>query len=458
MDTPIADFVKKYIDSDTSRLHMPGHKGKGPLGIESMDITEIKGADALYEASGIIEKSEANATALFGTQKTLYSTEGSSQCIRAMLFLAIQAKQAENGGRPLILAARNVHKAFLYAGALLDFRVEWLYSDSSDSICSCIISPDALEKKLSSMDETPSAVYITSPDYLGGMSDIKALAIICHRYNTYLLVDNAHGAYTKFLSPSMHPMDMGADICCDSAHKTLPVLTGGAYLHIGKNAPKEFAKNAKQALALFGSTSPSYLILQSLDMCNKYLAGCSVAENKVDTYAEKLNNLCRELASFKSELKGRGWKVMDSDPLKLVIRCDGNKVAEALRAARVECEYADEDYVVFMLTPENDKRDFDRISRVLSRDFYNSIDGVEDRMEKTSIPISENTRVMSLRQAFWSSHETVDIEEAAGRICASPLVSCPPAIPIVISGEIISQDTIELFKKYHIQQVEVVAE
>lgn len=112
--TPIVDFVRRYAQSGTSRLHMPGHKGQSLLGFEPWDITEIKGADELYGADGIIAQSEANATRLFGTVHTYYSTEGSSQCIRAMLCLALQAAPAA-GQRPVLLAARNAHKALLYA-------------------------------------------------------------------------------------------------------------------------------------------------------------------------------------------------------------------------------------------------------------------------------------------------------------------------------------------------------
>ena len=118
MDTPICDFVDRYIESGAFRAHMPGHKGKAFLGMEPLDITEFAGADSLYEATGIIRQSEENASRLFGC-KTLYSTEGSSQCIRAMLHLAaLYAK--EQGKQPLIAAARNVHKTFLSAAALLD--------------------------------------------------------------------------------------------------------------------------------------------------------------------------------------------------------------------------------------------------------------------------------------------------------------------------------------------------
>ena len=225
MNTPICDFVRRYAESKTLRLHMPGHKGKGPLGIEQLDITEISGADSLYEASGIIAESEANASALFGCP-TFYSTEGSSQCIRAMLHLATCGRNRR------IAAARNVHKTFLSAAALLDLQVDWLYPDSEGSYLACPITAETLENYFATCEEIPAAVYVTSPDYLGNLLYIDALAAVCHRYGSLLLVDNAHGAYLKFLPDSRHPMDLGADLCCDSAHKTLPVLTGGAYLHI----------------------------------------------------------------------------------------------------------------------------------------------------------------------------------------------------------------------------------
>ena len=239
MDTPICDFVRDYAERNTLRLHMPGHKGKALLGMEALDLTEISGADSLYEADGIIRESEKNAGTLFGAH-TFYSTEGSSQCIRAMLYLAVlHAKQM--GRRPLIAAGRNAHKTFLSAAALLDFDIQWLWPGEGESYLSCKIGAAELDAALTVMPEKPAAVYLTSPDYLGNMVDIKNVAEVCHRHGSLLLVDNAHGAYLKFLPESRHPMDLGADLCCDSAHKTLPVLTGGAYLHIAHSAPAQLA-------------------------------------------------------------------------------------------------------------------------------------------------------------------------------------------------------------------------
>ena len=296
MTTPIVDFVRRYAQSGTARLHMPGHKGQSLLGCEPWDITEIRGADELYEAEGIIAQSEANATRLFGTAHTYYSTEGSSQCIRAMLCLALQGAP-RTGKRPVLLAARNAHKALLYAAALLDFDIRWLWPAPEDTgaLCSCPVTVQALSaalEELAGQGRTPFGVYLTSPDYLGGMQDIAALSAVCDAHGVPLLVDNAHGAYLRFLpGGSRHPIDLGAAACCDSGHKTLPVLTGGAYLHLGPKAPVQEESTVRSALALFGSTSPSYLILQSLDTCNRLLS---------TDYPARLQECCDRLAALRA--------------------------------------------------------------------------------------------------------------------------------------------------------------
>ena len=142
--------------------------------------------------------------------------------------------------------------------------------------------------------EYPFGVYVTSPDYLGGMQDIRALSAVCDTFGMPLLVDNAHGAYLRFLpGEPLHPIALGAAMCCDSAHKTLPVVTGGAYLHLGENAPVQEEAAVRGALALFGSTSPSYLILQSLDACNRQLT---------ESYPAGLQRCCARLAALRGEL------------------------------------------------------------------------------------------------------------------------------------------------------------
>ena len=160
MNTPICDFVQRYVNAQAVRLHMPGHKGRRFVGPEALDITEIPGADALYCADGIIEESQKNAASLFGSGKTLYSCEGSSLAVRAMLYLALLAR-GDGGSRPVVLAGRNAHRVFVSAAALLDFDIEWLFSETPGGLLSCAVSAAGLEEKLRAMPEKPAAVYLT---------------------------------------------------------------------------------------------------------------------------------------------------------------------------------------------------------------------------------------------------------------------------------------------------------
>lgn len=439
MNTPVADFVQRYAKAGTARLHMPGHKGRCFLGCEPWDITEIHGADALYEAEGILAESEQNAAALFGSQRTCYSTEGSSQCIRAMLYLAVAAS-----GSHTVVAARNVHRAFVSAAALLDLEIRWLWPEESRSLCGCPISPAQLEETLHSLPEPPAAVYLTSPDYLGGMAQIPALAQVCHQHGTLLLVDNAHGAYLRFLQPSLHPLDLGADLCCDSAHKTLPVLTGGAYLHLSPTAPAQLAPLAKSALGLFGSTSPSYLTLASLDLCNRYLA---------EGYPQHLAEAVKRLAKLRERLTAAGWRVEPSDPLRVTVAAPrgvtGQELAGQLRRQGVECEYADRDFLVLMATPENTPEELAQAAAALGQ--------CPGEANPPQLPLARGERACSIRQAAFAPRETVDAAHSLGRVCGLPTVGCPPAIPIAVSGERITPEALALFAYYGIEQVEVLA-
>lgn len=439
MNTPVADFVQRYAKAGTARLHMPGHKGRCFLGCEPWDITEIHGADALYEAEGILAESEQNAAALFGSQRTCYSTEGSSQCIRAMLYLAVAAS-----GSHTVVAARNVHRAFVSAAALLDLEIRWLWPEESRSLCGCPISPAQLEETLHSLPEPPAAVYLTSPDYLGGMAEIPALAQVCHQHGTLLLVDNAHGAYLRFLQPSLHPLDLGADLCCDSAHKTLPVLTGGAYLHLSPTAPAQLAPLAKSALGLFGSTSPSYLTLASLDLCNRYLA---------EGYPQRLAEAVERLAELRERLTAAGWRVEPSDPLRVTVAAPrgvtGKELAGQLRRQGVECEYADRDFLVLMATPENTPEELAQAAAALGQ--------CPGEANPPQLPLARGERACSIRQAAFAPRETVDAAHSLGRVCGLPTVGCPPAIPIAVSGERITPEALALFAYYGIEQVEVLA-
>ncbi len=415
---------------------MPGHKGKKHSG----DITEIFGADVLYSPKGIIAESQKNAADLFGSYRTFYSAEGSTLAIKAMLALVTEGKEQRR-----ILAGRNAHKAFIYGCALLDIIPEWIFPDTFYDICTCEITPKNVEDALRKCDELPCAVYITSPDYLGVQTDILGISKVCKAYGVPLLVDNAHGAYTAFLEESEHPLHMGADMCCDSAHKTLPVLTGGAYLHISEKG-KKYADGAEGALSLFASTSPSYLILSSLDECNAYLES---------DYRKELKETVKLIEKAKKQLCKAGYRIIGTEKTKITLCTEdygytGFEIEEILREKGIYCEYADQKHVVFMVTPQNEKEDIEFLVSALA------LIPKRKTIKGEDLPVTIPKVVMTPRKAMLGKKEIVKTKDALHRICASPTVSCPPAIPIVISGEEIDEKAIELFEYYGVTEIEVV--
>lgn len=453
MKTPICDFVRAYAAGNTARLHMPGHKGVTHIGCEALDITEVRGADSLWEADGIIRESEANASALFGAP-TFYSTEGSSLCIRAMLYLAVLSAHAA-GRQAVIAAGRNAHRTFLSGIAALDIPLRWLRQEggTGDSYLSCTVTPEGLDASLTAWEAegegVPTAVYLTAPDYLGCTLPLSDLSAVCHRHGVLLLVDNAHGAYLRFLTPSRHPIDAGADLCCDSAHKTLPCLTGGAYLHVSPGAGDLCLSRAKEALALFGSTSPSYLILQSLDALNRIL---------FDGYPERLRALCDRVDALKRTLVTHGWRLVGDEPIKLTLYTRpfgyaGTELADVLREEGIECEFADPDFIVFMMTTDTDEETLMRLEAALT-----AIPRRDALPEGPGLPPEPGPAVMTPKEALLAPRETVPLSGAVGRILADMTLSCPPAVPLVVCGERITAGAARALAYYGTGTVRVVRE
>lgn len=442
MKTPIVSFLKSYQEKSPVRMHMPGHKGAGILGFEGMDLTEIYGADELFAAEGIIKESEQNASNLFGCP-TYYSTQGSTLCIQTMCTILCQDAKSK-GKKPKILAGRNAHRSFIHAAALLDFDIEWLYGNSD--YLSCKIHAEDLEKAI--IESHPTAVYLTNPDYLGNLLDIQSLASVCKKHNVLLAIDNAHGAYLRFLEPSLHPIDLGADLCCDSAHKTLPVLTGGAYLHLSDSLNQVWKNDVKHFMEYFSSTSPSYLIMASLDAANKVLD---------TTFKNSLFECIQRVDGLKNTLVQYGYTILSGEPMKITISTKefgytGNEIANLLMECDIYPEFYDSDYIVLMPSPYNTKDDLKRLETCLC--------GIERKPILINKPpkLEQSKKAMNVRQVLFSSSITLDVSKSLGQVCSSVTVSCPPAILPVIPGEVISESSIEVMKYYGIETVRVVKE
>lgn len=426
--TPLKTALDEYIEKDLSRFHMPGHKGADCFpDYYKYDVTEVGGTDSLFEAAGALAETERRFSEIYGSGATLLSAGGSTLCIQAMLATAL------NRGDSFI-AARNCHASAVNAAALLGLNPIW-------------INQRDLKGAERAFEENPGAkaLYITSPDYFGVMSDIPAFAALCKKYGAKLLVDNAHGAHLHFFPTEMHPISLGADMCADSLHKTLPVFTGGALLHLKDGTLYE---KAKQKMRLFGSTSPSYLIMLSEDNCIEYL------ETKARADFAMLNGKVANLR-YKAFEHGLAPKTRNVEPARLTLSVtaaekSAGEFENSLREHGIEPEYVNSEWAVLMASPFNTERDFERVSKFLDDTFGNGCAAFEERLSKMP------ERALSVREAVFAESESVPVKNALGRVAASLVLPCPPCIALSAPGEIINEEIQGLFVKYGIERINLV--
>ena len=425
MDTPLYNRLKKHNSLDRSSFHTPGHKCSGFFDntLLELDFTELPDTDALYEAQDVILKTEENAAQLFGAARSLISAGGCSLAIMSML------KLAHERGRKMLIA-RNAHRSAINAAALLGIKPIWLIPDGGNGYTGRI-DPESVERILSAENDI-SAVYITSPTYYGELCDIRTIADICHKYDALLLVDNAHGSHLAFLSENLHPIHLGADMTACSLHKTLPVLTSGAILNI---SDVSLAVNAKSAMSLFGSTSPSYPVMASIDICIAYMA-----ESGRERYCEceeRVNEL-KKLAVIRGIHMPQGC----CDPLRITLNTASVGLygtEEQLRyfeGMDIDCEFCDGENAVFICTPFNGEKDFLRLRKAIENI------PIEKAKNPIKVPSILPEAKMSIREAVLAPTESVLSEKAVGRIAADTVCPCPPGVPIIMPGEMISEEII----------------
>lgn len=435
LKTPFFDELERLSQLE-SRFFVPGHKGSAravpPLGpVLRWDLTEIEGAGDLSHPGGALAASEANMTAAYGSGATLYSAAGSTSCVQALFSLFVKP------GGP-VLMARGCHAAALRALGWLGATPLWLPPTEGR------LAPATLEAALRAHPGAP--VYLTSPDYFGRTSDIAALAALCRRHGSALLVDNAQGAHLRFGARDLHPLTLGADGCADSAHKTLPCLTPAALLHLRDSGRRD---EARRALNLFSSTSPAYPVLASLDLAAGLLLESppdfAGAARRLAAVAAASPHLCQPC----------------DDPLRLVLHPAGGgwpftALHDALLTAGLPPEYADGERIVLLASPYNEAADFDKL-RVLLSQFEQRNALISEYKNDSLLPFDTLPEaVCSPREALLGERERLPVDEAVGRVVAEIATTCPPGVPLLVPGERIDEEAAQHLAAGGILELDVV--
>jgi arginine/lysine/ornithine decarboxylase len=331
---------------------MPAHKNISYF--TQFDLTELPLTDDLYNSCGPIKSSECLISSIYGSGITIFSAGGNTLCIQTML-------HAANSFGDKIIIAKNAHKSAINAIKLLGLVPIWIDVDKYQNVLA-----KNIEYAIVKCPDI-SSVYITSPDYFGVMADIKAIKKICGKIP--LLVDNAHGAHLKFIDKKMHPLDLGADLCADSAHKTLPlVLTGGAWLHVKNDFHKLNSdyiikyRDMKESMAIFGSTSPSFLILMSLDRCGAWL---------VKNGEKKFKELANKVIEIKKIAVQAGFEILkNGDPTRITFDIsysvlESERFMNHMISCKVEPELIKDGKIVLIPSPFNSEKDFRRLKQAI---------------------------------------------------------------------------------------------
>lgn len=454
----------EYCDNGRYPLHMPGHKRNDSLfnNVDPYyyDITEIDGFDNLHCASGIIKDAMCNAAKFFGTDRTWFLVNGSSCGILA----AINA--VTNIGDHIIIG-RNCHKAVYNGIKIRNLQVDYLYPAYIEEYginggYSWIELEDILKRH-----NDVKAVIITSPTYEGIVSNIEKLANICHKHGAVLIVDEAHGAHFGLSDKLPIPAyKLGADIVIESTHKTLPAMTQTGLLHMCGNMVN--VEKINEMLSVYQTSSPSYVLMASIDKCI-----CDIQNNCQQRYEELTNvinkikekvNKCSNLLIPCEELLNKEF-VYNIDVTKLVIGiknniCSGKMLAEILRRYfDFEVEMESLNYVLAITTISDKIEELERLAEALveiDSKLFELIEKISEVDEKCDIEKEEfsniskklgtrlfrNEKMFSIYEADLRDKESIKLQHACGRIAGEMVYLYPPGIPILVPGEVISEDLV----------------
>ena len=434
----------KLADSDMYPLHMPGHKRNlesTPLkGAFRCDITEIDGFDNLHDESGIILDAEKRANGLYGADETYFLVNGSTSGVLSALSAAVP-----DGGT--VLAARGSHRSFYHVAYLRHLNIEYLPVKMIDKYGIFDgYSAEEVEDALREQAKKPDAVFITSPTYEGKCSDVEKIAKVCHKRNIPLIVDAAHGAHFGLgAGLPESAVAAGADIVIHSLHKTLPSMTQTALIHVNGDIVDKAL--LKRFLRIYQSSSPSYVLMSSIDLCVKELL------EKKDQYVKKLLEYRKRLDYGTRECQKVRIIGTDEleDPSKVLIFVDsaemtGHELYDILREEYgLQLEMAGERYGLAIITGWDTDEGIDRLLTAVC-EIDKRLEGSKALKTGNLIESSLPKKEMPLYKAWDLDTEAVELERAMGRIAGDFVNLYPPGIPMIVPGEVIDERLIDQIK------------
>ncbi len=435
MPTPLYDLLKTLAGRDLLRLDMPGHHGRPlPYGLPwpaELDCTEngLTG-DLFGDGRDAIARAEELWAERFGFDSCLFLTGGSTQGVHAGLALLAGA-----GGH--IALDRGAHRSAYNALALLDLTPHYLSRPwlEKEGVAGPV-DPNEVERLLSDRPEIKT-VCITSPTYYGVLSDIPAIAAVCHAHGARLMVDSAHGAHLPFLGYEGYP---AADAVVMSAHKTLPAPGQTALLFANGSSLDDL----RRVGSVYGSSSPSYVMMAALDLVRDYMEREG---------AEKYRATVRAISALRGKyLALTARPGLSLDPARLTLLCgDGFALADRLRAQGCLSELSDRGHVVFICTCADGPEQFARLDKLLA---------AEDRSSPAKCPPPPGLPPAALtpRQALFAPRKAVALGASEGCISAGQIAPYPPGVPVVAPGEVITKKTLAYLRQigYNKESVDVI--
>ncbi len=414
--------ITEYIERNPMRWHTPGHKGQFPFNLAPMDITELDFSDSLFAPNGIVMEAEKKAAKYFGARRTHLLVNGSTSGVLASLLSL--------GRGSSIIMSRNSHKS-VYNGCLLAGVNPFVVGNELEENIPLPLSSEQIEEAIKEHPEV-KAVLLTCPNYFGQMVDVAKIKRIIGK-ERYLIVDEAHGAHYNASRLFPRSSSSVADICVDSGHKTMPVLTQGAYVSV--NHP-DLLRPMEYNLNIINTTSPSYLLMGSLEFGVEYMWDNA---HRFDALLDACDNLRREIPCARSDDFTR--IAFDASRMGL----DGRDVERYLiEKFAIYPEFSTHRYVVFIVSIMTSPHDVEILTQVLlNLEFNSEIARYEPRHSRmfdleSAIPFIDTANY---------EEELIPLDRCAGRISAREVGLFPPCVPTIVRGEIYTDEVVALLTK-----------